>query len=90
MKRTLTLVSYQDISTYIPGIKLPEDYEFYLYIDLQSYIEDGTWDLFSKLGYRYKLEVNWNNQNIDAITSIPNIPSPPIDCLWVKKAEGGA
>lgn len=84
-KRNLTLLSLQDIEAYLPGISLPTDYEFYVYIDLY-----GNWEQFSKKGYRYKLEIDWNNQHIDAITSIPNIPSPPLDCVWVKKAEGGA
>ena len=39
-----------------------------LYVDL-SYQEDE----FSQVGYKYKLVIEWNNETISAITSIPNI-----------------
>jgi len=51
-----------------------------LYVDL-SYQENE----FSKIGYKYKLIIEWNNQTISAITSIP--PQYPIDSVWVKKKD---
>ena len=51
-----------------------------LYVDL-SYQEDD----FSQIGYKYKLIIEWNNETISAITSIP--PQYPIDSVWVKRKD---
>jgi len=51
-----------------------------LYVDL-SYQEDE----FSQIGYKYKLIIEWNNETISAITSIP--PEYPIDSVWVKRKD---
>ena len=51
-----------------------------LYVDL-SYQEND----FSQIGYKYKLIIEWNNETISAITSIP--PKYPIDSVWVKRKD---
>ncbi len=51
-----------------------------LYVDL-SYQENA----FSKIGYKYKLIIEWNNEIISATTSIP--PQYPIDSIWVEKKD---
>lgn len=51
-----------------------------LYVDL-SYKEND----FSQIGYKYKLIIEWNNETISAITSIP--PQYPIDSVWVKRKD---
>ena len=48
-----------------------------LYVDL-SYHKNN----FSQIGYKYKLMIEWNNESISAITSIP--PQYPVDSVWVK------
>ncbi|MEE2930968.1 MAG: DUF4249 family protein [Bacteroidota bacterium] len=54
----------------------------------------GNYSNFSKLGYKYKLNIKWYDESqndtieVNSITSIPNMPTPPLDCVWVKKAEG--
>ena len=51
-----------------------------LYVDL-SHQENN----FSQIGYKYKLIIEWNNETISAITSIP--PQYPIDSVWVKRKD---
>jgi len=51
-----------------------------LYADL-SYSENE----FSQIGYKYKLIIEWNNESISAITSIP--PQYPVDSVWVKEKD---
>jgi hypothetical protein len=51
-----------------------------LYVDL-SYQENE----FSQVGYKYKLIIEYNNETISAITSIP--PQYPIDSVWVKRKD---
>ena len=51
-----------------------------LYVDL-SYQENN----FSQIGYKYKLIIEWNNETISAITSIP--PQYPVDSVWVKRKD---
>jgi hypothetical protein len=51
-----------------------------LYVDL-SYQENE----FSQVGYKYKLIIEWNNETISSITSIP--PQYPIDSVWVKRKD---
>ena len=51
-----------------------------LYVDL-SYQENN----FSQIGYKYKLIIEWNNETISAITSLP--PKYPIDSVWVKRKD---
>mgnify|MGYP001408792027 CR=1 FL=1 len=51
-----------------------------LYVDL-SYHENN----FSQIGYKYKLIIEWNNETISSITSIP--PQYPIDSVWVKSKD---
>ena len=62
----------------IPGLdSLP-----LIYTDL-SYIPHNY--EFSQVGKTYYLEIKWNNEIINAETTIPE--STPLDCLWVEKSE---
>ena len=51
-----------------------------LYVDL-SYQKNN----FSQIGYEYKLIIEWNNESLSAITSIP--PQYPVDSVWVKRKD---
>tara|TARA_B100001758_G_scaffold50625_1_gene41131 strand:+ start:16016 stop:17017 length:1002 start_codon:yes stop_codon:yes gene_type:complete len=51
-----------------------------LYVDLSN-----NENQFSKIGYKYKLRIEWNGQIISAVTSIP--PQYPIDSVWVKRKD---
>ena len=79
----INLVDWNEILPDLP-------YPIYAPIDALT----GNYTQFSQLGHKYKLNVKWYDESqndtieVNSITSIPNIPTPPLDCVWVKKAEG--
>lgn len=80
----IDLVDWNDIS--------PELVKYPIYAPSDALTTN--YSQFSKLGYKYKLNIKWYDESqndtiqVNSITSIPNIPTPPLDCVWVKKAEG--
>ena len=64
----------------IDSIELSQEFD-----TIPIYTNLGCPEDFSQEGYRYNLQIKWNNNIITSTTTIPH--STPLDSIWIEETE---